>query len=268
MQFRLPEAEITHAALARHPKVGERRANAALRKFGEESLVNLACANDPIFFMRHFFKVRSTPDSAPEEDDAADEADVLDLASTVELLDLWPKQEELVTALLDDKWVIGPKSRKIGFTTVGIGFGCWVQTFYPSTRCHYISYNDRAGMNMIARHRFGWQNLPRYMRLARKQDAAHIFSVVGPDGDERIVQNYAATENTAIEEAADFTILDEFASVRESIAVPLWSGLLPSIGNGYLLVISRGRGPQGMFARLVKQAERLQRELHGVQQIH
>lgn len=227
----------------------------------EQTVEVMKCALDPVYFMRSYVKIRSQPDDTGEDDDEdiIDEAQAerrrTSLPSVVTLLDPWPKQEELVLALQEYRWVIAPKSRKIGFTTVGVGFGCWVQTFIPNSRIHYISRRDDAAANMVKRHKFSMERLPSFLKLPCIGTNKHEYTVRGPAGDERTVQAYPATEDTAIEETADFTLLDEFASIREPIAGRLWSGLEPTIApNGYVLIISRGKGPQGTFAELIRKA--------------
>lgn len=214
----------------------------------------MCSALDPVYFMRNFVKVRSQQQE-PDIDDDGDDTEEPNIPSIITLFDPWPKQVEMIEALLQDHWVIGPKSRKVGFTTGGIAFGGWVQNFIPNSRCHYISRRDDAAINMLERHKFSYKRLPDWLRLPVKKDNDHLFVVEGPEGDERIVQAYPATEDTAIEETADYTLLDEFASIREPLAGKLWSGIEPTIApNGYVLIISRGKGPQGTFADLVRKA--------------
>lgn len=200
---------------------------------------------DPIYFMRHYVYVRSQPDVDDGEN----------APSIVTLLDPWPVQEDLITTLQEELWVIGPKSRKIGFTTIGVGFGLWVQLFHPYTRCHYFSRRDDAAKDMLARHSFSYKRLPDWMRLQIITDNEHVFSILGPKGDVRLVQAYPTTEDTGIEQVADYTLLDEFASIPEPRASRVWAGIEPTIApNGYCLMISRGKGPQGTFANLLRTA--------------
>lgn len=235
--------------------VGAGSVEQLIKGLGFQNAMRFVCNLDPVFFMRNFVKVRSQPDITIGAFDEEEEVEDSNAPSVVTLLDLWPKQEELVRALQEYHWVVGPKSRKIGFTTTGIGFGNWVQTFMPNTRCHYISRRDDAAKNMIERHIFSYKRLPDYLKLPIREDNDHVFTVEGPDGDLRTVQAYPATEDTAIEETADYTLLDEFASIREPLAGKLWSGIEPTISpNGYVLIISRGKGPQGTFAKLVREA--------------
>lgn len=241
---------------------GPRAAASIMKTHSEEQVAEFLCSLDPVFFMRHYIKIRSQPDADDENDESQDdlERDVMSLnpsgPSVITFLDLWGKQISLVDALLQHRWVIAPKSRKIGFTTVGIGFGCWVQKYIPHSRIHYISRRDDAAVNMVSRHKFSMRSLPKWMRMRELVSSNHVFATEGARaGDERIVQAYPATEDTAIEETADYTLLDEFASIREPTAGKLWAGLEPTIApNGYVLIISRGKGPQGTFAQLVRRA--------------
>lgn len=203
------------------------------------------CAIDPVYYMRHYVYVRSQTD---EDDDES--------SSVVRLLDLWPRQEELVYDLLAYLWIIGPKSRKVGFTTVGCnGFGTWTQLFHPHSRVHYFSRRDDAAVDLLARHVFSYERLPSWLRLPVVKRNDHVFSVRGPDGDERVVQAYPTTEDTGIEQVADYTLLDEFAAIPEPRASKVWAGVEPTIApNGYCLMISRGKGPGGTFATLLRAA--------------
>ena len=216
----------------------------------ERQVYDILCSGiDPVYFMKNFVKIRSQPDT---DDDDIDEERV---PSRIELFNPWGAQLEVIDALIADHWVLGPKSRKIGFTTVGVGFGVWVQRFFESSRIHYISRRDDASRNLLERHIFSYRQLPEFMRLPIVQRNQHSFIVMGPRGDERIVQAYPATEDTAIEETADYTLLDEFASIKEPLCSRLWSGIEPTIApDGYVLIISRGKGPQGTFATLVRRA--------------
>lgn len=239
--------------------LGQRPAMKFFRDFGPERTAEFLCSLDPIFFMRHYVKIRSQPDAEDDMDERDDLEAEFDrnrhASSKIVYLDPWGKQIELIDALVEHHWVIAPKSRKIGFTTVGIGFGCWVQKYMPNTRIHYISRRDDAAINMLLRHKYSMRSLPKFMRMREVASSNHSFTVEGARGDHRVVQAYPATEDTAIEETADYTLLDEFASIREPTAGRLWAGLEPTIApNGYVLIISRGKGPQGTFAQLVRRA--------------
>lgn len=212
----------------------------------EQELAVMQSALDPVYFMRNFVKIRSQPDDVDDESNAP---------SQIVKLDLWPAQENLIEALQLHHWIISVKSRKIGFTTTGIGFGCWIQTFFPASRVHYFSRRDDAAIDMIQRHEFSMRNLPKWMQLPRVRKNDHTYVVMGPDGVERVAQAYPATPDTAIEQTADYTLLDEYASIREPMANVMWSGVEPTVApTGYCLMISRGKGPQGTFANLLRTA--------------
>lgn len=221
----------------------------------------IRCALDPCYFINHYVYIRSQPDEAADDDEEVEgvqddsEKKVMSSSSLVTLQKLWPAQEQLVEALLVHHWVIAGKSRKIGFTTTGLGFALWLATFNDFTRCHLFSRRDDAARNMLTRVKFSWRRLPDWMRLPMVQGNEHILALRGPSGDERVIQAYPTVEDSAIEETADFTMLDEFASLKEPMASRFWSAVEPSIApNGYLFILSRGKGPSGTFANLFRQA--------------
>src|SRR5690606_15482463 len=105
------------------------------------------------------------------------------------------------------------------------------------------------------RCKFSWRRYPYWMKLPAVTMNEHILSVRGPEGDERVIQAYPTIEDSAIEETADFTMLDEFASIPEPRASRIWAALEPTIApKGYLFILSRGKGPQGSFANLYRRA--------------
>lgn len=224
------------------------------------------CVRDPSYFLGNYIYVRSQPDDL-DDDEGLDEM-MLDpetglavpkqkqsAPSEVTLLKPWPRQADLIDDLMYYHWVISGKSRKVGFTTIGIGFGNWIQIFMPYCRVHYFSRRDEAAKDMLARHIFSYDRLPKWMRLPVKKRNDHEFTIVGHDGSERTVMAYPTTEDTGIEQTADYTLLDEFASIPEPRASKVWGGIEPTIApNGYVLMISRGKGPQGTFATLLRTA--------------
>lgn len=236
-------------------------AEVAARNATQRQLRNLAimsCALDPCYFIDNFVYIRTQPDLDDDDEDEGQDDNLkrsVGSSSQVTLQKLWPKQRELIEALQVYLWVIAGKSRKVGFTTTGIGFALWKATFNEFSRSHLFSRRDDAARNMLTRVKFSWRRLPPWLRLPAVESNAHTLSLRGPKGDERAIQAYPTIEDSGIEETADFTMLDEFASLKEPMAGKFWSAVEPSIApNGQLFILSRGKGPQGTFANLFRQA--------------
>ena len=194
-------------------------------------------ARDPKLFLNAFFWTLPGPD---------------DEAIGPRRCELWSGVEDLVDALTVYRRVIGLKSRKIGFTTTGLAFALWIQTFFSFSRAHLFSYRDDAAVDLIRRIKFAHRRLPDYMRLPVVESNDHTLTVSGtpftgePD-DVRTIKAYPTTEEASADEVADFVMIDEAARIAR--LDELYAAVEPTVRR-WLLIISSGRGPSGDFREL------------------
>lgn len=155
---------------------------------------------------------------------------------------IWEGQEQMIEAMETVDKVFALKARKLGFTTLEIGFDAWVARFRDSNaRVHLFSRREDAAHELLEAVRYGLDRLPEWMKLPydTTPTKTELRMRAGPD-DVRIVKSYPTSEETAVEKTATHGHVDEWARMKNPRLV--WQAIEPTMART-CHIITTGRGP-------------------------
>lgn len=169
---------------------------------------------------------------------------------------LWDGQERVARFLTDHPHTYVLKARKLGFSTVCVGYaGYCARIRDRNSRIHLFSYRERAAKALLKNVRFGLENLPTWLRLPMTTDTLTEIEYDAGEFDARTIVCYPTSDNTAVEELATHSLLDEFADVPRNEVV--YGSLEPTFSaeGCTSTIITTGRGPDNWSADYYRKCE-------------
>ena len=127
--------------------------------------------------------------------------------------ELWEGQALLADALCENPHTFLLKARKLGATELSLAFaGYCARVRDVNARIALYSYRERAALDLLAKVRFGLDNLPPHLRLPfRKDPTLKSLEYDAGHEDVRTVVSYPTSQNTSIETTSTHALCDEFA---------------------------------------------------------
>jgi hypothetical protein len=125
---------------------------------------------------------------------------------------LWEGQSILADVICEHPATFALKARKLGETTICVAFaGYCARVRGANERVHLFSYRERAAIGLLSAVKFGLESLPAHLRLPITRETLKELEFDLGNDDVRTVVSYPTSENTAVEETATHTLMDEFA---------------------------------------------------------
>lgn len=198
-------------------------------EFTPELIRELAkCSKDPIYFIKNYIWVQHPK-----------------LGKI--LFNLYDYQEELVDALLHNRWVIALLSRQMGKTQTISMFLLWYAMFNRDQTILIASKNNSHAMEIMDRIRFAYEELPHWLKAGCKYYNKHNIEF---DNGSRIISQ-ATTEKTGRGYSISKLYLDELAFINPNIQENMWASLAPTLSTGGSAIISSTpNGDAELFATL------------------
>jgi len=198
-------------------------------EFTPELIRELAkCSKDPIYFIKNYIWVQHPK-----------------LGKI--LFNLYDYQEELVEALLHNRWVIALLSRQMGKTQTISMFLLWYAMFNRDQTILIASKNNSHAMEIMDRIRFAYEELPHWLKAGCKYYNKHNIEF---DNGSRIISQ-ATTEKTGRGYSISKLYLDELAFINPNIQENMWASLAPTLSTGGSAIISSTpNGDAELFATL------------------
>jgi hypothetical protein len=162
--------------------------------------------------------------------------------------DLWPSQEEFVSAIEAHPWVFNLKARQLGITTLGIAFDAWVMRFRdPSARVHCFSSGDDAAKELLEHIASGFERLPPSFQLPMHRTARSITLDAGADEKLRAF-SYASTRAASRGTTCTHLHLDEWSAMLFPGRV--YQSVAPSVapGGSFHILTTETVGPESESA--------------------
>jgi len=147
-------------------------------------------------------------------------------------LDLYDKQDELITLLYNEHYVLVLKTRQIGISTIIEAYISWLHTFFDNVVVGILS-KDGGEATSFARHIMGIiDKLPVWMapKYTKQTEQTYILANGG--------QCYASTINPKLPEktlrgkALTFLVVDEAAFI--GYIDKAWVGMMPALATNQL----------------------------------
>lgn len=192
----------------------------------------LRAKKDPVFFMRKFVKIQH-----PKK-------------GTINF-NLFEYQERFVRHLEDNRFVVTLQPRQCGKTLTVAMYLLWYACFTPDVTVLIASKNQSHALEIAARVRFAYEELPNWIKPGVKYYNRHNLEM---ENGSRIISE-ATTEKTGRGLSISKLYLDELAFIQPRIQEDLWSSLVPTLSTGGSAIISSTpNGDTELFAQLWRRA--------------
>lgn len=186
------------------------------------------CKKDPVYFIKNYIKVQHP------------------LYGTVKF-DLYDYQERFIRHMQDNRFTITLQPRQCGKTLTAAMYLLWYAMFNPDALLLIASKNQGHALEIAARVRFAYENLPNWIKCGLKYYNRHNIEF---DNGSRIISE-ATTEKTGRGLAITKIYLDELAFINPRIQQELWNSLTPTLSTGGSAIISSTpNGDTELFANL------------------
>lgn len=201
----------------------------ATDEYTPEMIMQLArCRKDPVYFIRNFVKVQHpTRGTIP--------------------FNMYEYQERYVRCLEDNRFVVTLQPRQCGKTVTTAMYLLWYACFTPDVTVLIASKNQSHALEIAARVRFAYEELPNWIKPGLKYYNRHNVEL---DNGSRIVSE-ATTEKTGRGLSISKLYLDELAFISPRIQEEMWASLAPTLSTGGSAIISSTpNGDTELFAQL------------------
>lgn len=175
---------------------------------------------------------------------------------------LWPGQEHFVLDVRDHPWIYFLKARRLGETTIAIGYDAWVMRFRtPNARVHLVARIEEDAKNELLKPlKAGIRALPEEMLLPEGQVTTTIYELLAGEGDRRLAQAFPAKEPGRSAGCSHLHLEEWAAMMKTSPELPkdVWAAAEPTISKhgGTCHVLTTGRGPVGYYADVWRACEK------------
>lgn len=188
----------------------------------------LKCTKDPVHFLRNYIKIQHPTKGNMN-------------------FDMYEYQERYVRHLNDNRFVITLMARQQGKTLTTAMYLLWYAAFTPDVTVLIASKNQSHALEIAARIRFAYENLPNWLKPGVKYYNRHNLEM---DNGSRIISE-ATTEKTGRGLSISKLYLDELGFINPRIQQEMWASLAPTLSTGGSAIISSTpNGDTELFATL------------------
>ena len=175
--------------------------------------------------------------------------------------ELFDYQQDLLSLMKSERFLIALKARQIGFTTLGMAHALWLALFRPGATVLIVSETQKSSNKNLSQARLAYQFLPAWMKERGpkvKSDSSNGMSFEFPDGMITNLKASPATSGVFAGETATFVLWDEAALVEPaSLQEDVLRTLLPCTdAGGSMMIVSTARGAYNRFAKTYRYAKR------------
>ena len=174
--------------------------------------------------------------------------------------ELFDYQTETLRTFRENRYVIVLKARQLGLTTLAMAYAFWMLLFRPGSNIVLVSRSQTAANNALELIDFMHSFLPQWAKMRGptvQSDASTHHSYKFDTGMVSKITSYAATRTVAAGQTANLVLWDE-AALAEYQEDALRTLLPTTDAGGSMIVFSTARGGYNTFARLYKDAEKLE----------
>lgn len=159
------------------------------------------------------------------------------------MFDLRDYQKKILTAMSGEKRIIGLKARQIGWTTLAVANSLHDVLFSEWRPWLFVSRNERAAQDMVAKAKIAYYRLPAWMRQALPRLSGETKSGLIFDNGSRI-ESVPATADTGRGDAVYGTLMDECAFME--YGEEIWNAIEP-LTYGVAMLFSTANGMGNFF---------------------
>lgn len=144
-------------------------------------------------------------------------------------LRLRPAQSEVAWAWLKYRKNINLKARQIGFSTLVAAFALWCAFGWSDRQIALLSRTERESVALLAKTRYGFRNMPEWVRLRGPKLLDRTRQVMTFDNDS-VIQSLPSANDPARGESLFLVVLDEWGFLTNPEGA--WASVEPTIDLG------------------------------------
>ena len=183
----------------------------------------LKCAKDPVYFFRKYCYIQH-----PSRGKI--------------LFNLYDFQEDLMSAVSDNRFNVILKSRQLGISTLSAGYSLWLMLFHEDKNVLVIATKQEVAKNLVTKVRFMHQNLPSWLRGNTEED--NKLSLRLRNGSQ--IKATSAAGDAGRSEALSMLIIDEGAFIKGIDEI--WASAQSTLSTGgKAIVLSTPNGVGNFF---------------------
>ena len=191
----------------------------------------MACAKDPVFFMRQYCYIQHPKRGKIK-------------------FNLYPFQEDSLTELRDNRYNIILKSRQLGISTLTAGFALWSMLFNEDFNVLVIATTQEVAKNLVNKVQIMNEMLPSWLKTEIISN--NKLSLKFKNGSQ--IKAISSASTGARSEALSLLIVDEAAFIRNIEEIWIASQATLSTGGG-AIVLSTPNGVGNWFHQTWADAE-------------
>lgn len=168
---------------------------------------------------------------------------------------LRPAQKETLRDLVMNRNVIILKARQVGFSTLLAAFTLWCALQGGDRQIYTLSKGQRESRALLSKVRYGWRNLPEWVRNYPKMPTLtdRTLERMTFDNDSFLISSQSSSDPIR-GETAWMVVVDEWASIPDQEGA--WASIEPTADvGGRIIGLSTAKGEGDFFHRLWVAAE-------------
>jgi len=195
----------------------------------------IKCSQDHIYFIKNYIKIVNVDRGFIQ-------------------FDLWPFQEEMINAFVNDRFTIAKMPRQVGKTTTAAAFILWSILFKDNYSVAILANKMSQAREILSRIQRSYEALPKWLQQGVVE--WNKGNIELENGSKVLA---AATSSSAIRGTSqNLLYLDEFAFVPSHIQEEFFSSVYPTITSGKTSKVVITSTPNGlnMFYKIWTDSER------------
>lgn len=183
----------------------------------------IKCSKDPVYFIKNYVKI-------------------VNVDRGLIPFELWPFQEEMVTTMIENRFVICKMPRQVGKTQTVAAILLWYVLFNENFSIAILANKDRQAREILSRIQNAYEHLPKWLQQGivtwNKGD-------IELENGSKIIAS--ATSSSAIRGTSqNLVYLDEFAFVPSNLQEEFFASVYPTIASGKTTKVLITSTPNGM----------------------
>lgn len=183
----------------------------------------IKCSEDPVYFIKTYIKIISVDKGLIP-------------------FQLWPFQENMVNAAVENRFVICKMPRQVGKTTTICGLLLWYSLFHDSFSIALLANKEKQSREILSRIQLAFEHLPKWLQQGVVQWNKGNIEL---ENGSKILAS--STSSSAIRGTSQNLIyLDEFAFVDAHLQEQFFASVYPTISSGQTSKVLITSTPNGM----------------------
>ena len=178
---------------------------------------------------------------------------IVSLNTGLTKIKLYPKQQDLLRALVNNDRSIVLASRQVGKTTCYTVFCMWLATLFPEKKIMICANKLQTAIEIMDRMRIAYEYLPSWIKpgILVYNKAEMTFSNMSS------IRAFATSSSASRGFSGQILVVDELAFIPKNVADQFFASVMPVVSsakNSKVIVVSTPNGTSGLYYDLWCQA--------------